>query len=116
MEQQKLNSATTCISTLNVVGNITASGISVFTVSCNSSLLVNGKANIHGGSPYSVPNNHMQKGSLTIGDILLNYGNNSNWNTNTSCLMLECLDNTEISVHDASQRVASLISSSKGDL
>ncbi len=35
---------------------------------------MNGKANIHGGSPYAVNNNFMQTGSLTIGDTLLNFG------------------------------------------
>ena len=51
----------------------------------------------------------MQTGSLTIGDTLLNYGNGTNWTTNTSGLLLECLDNTEIAVHDAGNRVSSLI-------
>ena len=51
----------------------------------------------------------MQKGSLTIGDTLLNYGGGSNWTSNTAGLMLECLNNTEIAVHDAGQRVASLM-------
>ena len=41
----------------------------------------------------------MQNGSLTIGDISLNYGNGTNWTTNTSGLLLECLDNTEIAIH-----------------
>ena len=51
----------------------------------------------------------MQNGSLTIGDLSLNYGNGTNWNTNTAGLLLECLDNTEIAVHDAGNRVSSLI-------
>ena len=51
----------------------------------------------------------MQNGSLTIGDTLLNYGNGSSWNSNMAGLLLECLDNSEIAVHDASNRVSSLI-------
>ena len=51
----------------------------------------------------------MQNGSLTIGDISLNYGNGTNWNTNTSGLLLECLDNTEIAIHDSGNRVASFM-------
>ena len=51
----------------------------------------------------------MQNGSLTIGDTLLNYGNGTSWNANMAGLLFECLDNTEIAVHDASNRVVSLI-------
>ena len=52
----------------------------------------------------------MQSGSLTIGGVNVNYGTGGNqWTTNTAGLMMECLDYTEIAVHDASARVASLI-------
>ena len=51
----------------------------------------------------------MQKGSLTIGDILLNYGGGFNWSSNSAGLMLECADSTEIAVHDSANRVASLM-------
>ena len=51
----------------------------------------------------------MQNGSLTIGDLLLNYGDGSNWNSNMAGLLFECLDNTEIAVHDGGNRVSSLI-------
>ena len=51
----------------------------------------------------------MQNGSLTIGDKLLNYGGGNNWNTNTSGLLLECLDNTEIAIHDHAHRLSSLM-------
>ena len=51
----------------------------------------------------------MQKGSLTIGDQLLNYGGGSNWCSNTAGLLLECENNTEIAVHDAGNRIASLM-------
>ncbi len=49
----------------------------------------------------------MQKGSLTTGDINSNYGGGTNWNTNTSGLLLECLNNTEIAIHDSGNRIAS---------
>jgi hypothetical protein len=39
----------------------------------------------------------------------LNYGGSSDWTSNTAGLMLECLNNTEIAVHDAGNRVASLM-------
>ena len=51
----------------------------------------------------------MQKGSLTIGDQSLNYGGGSDWTSNTAGLMFECLDNTEIAVHDAGNKVSSLM-------
>jgi hypothetical protein len=65
--------------------------------------------NIHGGNPLAVTNNYMHKRRLTIGDMSLDYGGGSIWNTNTSGLMPECLNNTEIAVHDAGQRIASLM-------
>ena len=51
----------------------------------------------------------MQIGSLTIGDVLLNYGGGNTWSANTAGLMFECMDNTEITIHDASNRVASFM-------
>ena len=54
-------------------------------------------------------------GCLTIGDNNTNYGNTyytgGNWTgTNTAGLLMECLDNTEIVVHDYAQRLLGLIS------
>jgi hypothetical protein len=71
----------TCMSTLNVSGITTL----------NNNTNINGITNIHGGSPYAVSNNFMQKGSLTIGDQLLNYGGGNNWSTNTSGLLFRML-------------------------
>jgi hypothetical protein len=51
----------------------------------------------------------MQSGSLTIGGTNANYGGGNNWSTNTAGLLLECLNNTEIAVHDHGQRLASLM-------
>jgi hypothetical protein len=62
----------------------------------------------------------MQSGSLTIGDTLLDYGNRfyetppnfdgPNWTTNTSGLLMECKDNTEIAVHtNSNNKVSSLL-------
>jgi microcystin-dependent protein len=69
-----------------------------------------GAVNIHNGSPYSVPNNYMASGSLTIGGTNVNYGGGTNyWNSSTAGLMMECADNTEIAVHDAGARVASFM-------
>jgi len=82
-------------------------GIGITTPNCK--LQVIGAVNICNQGPYAVSNNYMQAGSLTIGDIYLNYGGGTNWNSNTAGLMMECLDNTEIAVHDSGQRLVSLI-------
>jgi len=91
---------------INDTGNV---GINVTAPNAYGKLQVNGIANIHGGNPSAVPNNNMSAGSLVIGDTTVNYGNGTNWNTNTAGLLLECLDNTEIAVHDAGNRINSLI-------
>lgn len=65
--------------------------------------------NIYSGTRYAVLQGFMAQGSLTLGGIDRNYGGGSGWNANTAALMLECLTATEIAVHDAGQRVASLM-------
>lgn len=67
-----------------------------------------GAANIWSGTNFAVPNNYMAGGSLTVGNIAANFGGGSGWNANTAGLMLECLDNTEIAIHDSGLRLASL--------
>jgi hypothetical protein len=51
----------------------------------------------------------MQSGSLTIGGSNANYGGGWQWTGNTAGLMMKCLDNTEIAVHDGRKRLASLM-------
>jgi hypothetical protein len=79
------------------------------TMSLTSGFIVGGLANIHGGSPSAVPSGFMATGSLTLGDVNKNYGGGTSWNSNTAGLMFECLDTQEIMVHDAGQRVVSLM-------
>jgi trimeric autotransporter adhesin len=67
-----------------------------------------GAVNIWSGINYAVPNNYMAAGSLTIGNTSTNFGGGSGWTGNTAGLMLETLDNTEISAHDSGVRLASL--------
>ena len=75
-----------------------------------STLTIKGSVNINNGTQYVGSNNYMMSGSLTIGDITENYGTGgNNWSTNTAGLMMECLDNTEIMVHDSFDRLTSLI-------
>jgi hypothetical protein len=51
----------------------------------------------------------MSLGSLTIGGTLSNYGAATGWSSSTAGLMMECADYTEIVVHDANTRLASLM-------
>ena len=51
----------------------------------------------------------MPSGSLTIGGANADYGTSTGWTSNTVGLLMECSSNTEICVHDASTRVASLM-------
>jgi hypothetical protein len=78
-------------------------------IASNGVVTVNGLANIHNGYPSAVINNYMTSGSLTIGGSTFDYGNAIGWSTNTAGLMMECLNYTEICVHDAGTRVASLM-------
>jgi hypothetical protein len=80
----KSNGDVNVAGTLTASGNIPATGnvyaanfgIGIpFTPNCR--LDVQGVANIRGTSPYSVPNNRMASGSLTIGSTDENYGYNT---------------------------------------
>jgi hypothetical protein len=87
----------------------TSGNVGIGTTSPNAKLDVRGVANITNTSPYAVPNNYMQAGSLTIGDRLLSYGGNYGWTPNTAGLLMECLSDTEIAVHDSGDRIASFM-------
>jgi hypothetical protein len=89
---------------------INASGfVGVNTNDPKCHLQVNGIGNINNGSPYATANNNMLSGSLTIGGTNVNYGGGNLWNTNMAGFLMECENNTEIAVHDAGQRVSSLM-------
>jgi hypothetical protein len=69
-----------------------------------------GLLGVSAGNPFAIPNNYMASGSLTIGDVDINYGGGTTlWSTNTAGLMMECLANTEIAIHDGGNRVASFM-------
>ena len=87
-----------------------AGNVGIGTDAPRAKLEIVGKAMIHDGSGNdSVARNYMASGSLTIGSNKASYGGGQNWTTNTAGLLLETLDNTEIAVHDAGTRVASLM-------
>jgi hypothetical protein len=71
--------------------------------------LWNGVANIHGGGIQWGTTYVTQPGSLIIGDVQYDYGGQSGLTTNIAGLLLECLDQTEIAVHDSGLRVSSLL-------
>jgi hypothetical protein len=98
-----LNNATTSLSSLNVVGNIIGSGTALTNLNCNA---ITNKPDFISASYL---NNSLTSGSLTIGGTTFDYGNATGWSTNTAGLMMECNNYTEICVHDASTRVASLM-------
>jgi len=76
----------------------------------NGKSIMKGILNIHNGSPYATANYTLRNGSLIIGDTLLDYGGGTNWNAgNAAGLMLECLNTTEIVVHNSGNRLASLM-------
>jgi hypothetical protein len=57
---------------------------------------------------YALP--FMAAGSLVIGNTTQNYGGGTgSWSTNTAGLMMECLDNTEIMVHDTGNVIHSFM-------
>jgi hypothetical protein len=58
---------------------------------------------------YAIANNFMTAGSLAIGNQTQNYGGGNNWTANTAGLLMECLDNTEIVIHDTGQSVHSFM-------
>lgn len=59
---------------------------------------------------YAIANNFMWGGSLTIGNVVNNYGGGTTgWNTSTAGLLMECLDSTEIAVHDSGNSIHSFM-------
>ncbi len=103
------NSTDSNIITVTNTGNV---GIGIGNTNPVSTLNVSGTANIHNGSSEGIA--RMQSGSLTIGGTNANYGGNfytsGDWiGTNTAGLLMECSSNTEIVVHDAGTRLASLM-------
>lgn len=70
---------------------------------------VRGIAMVNGGNLYGSENNYLTTGALNVGDYNRNYGGGSAWNANSAGLLLECLDNTEVAVHDNGTRIASML-------
>jgi hypothetical protein len=58
---------------------------------------------------YAITNNHLAAGALSIGNTTQDYGGGTNWNASTAGLMMECLNNTEIAIHDAGNSIHSFM-------
>jgi hypothetical protein len=87
----------------------TTGNLGVGTITPQARLAVVGAANISNGSGFANGNNYMSNGSLTIGGTNANFGGGNGWSASTAGLLLETLANTEIAVHDAGQRLTSLM-------
>lgn len=84
--------------------------VGIGTTDPKAKLTVVGTVMISDGTGYAPAQNYMASGSLTIGSTNSNYGGGVNqWNNNTAGLLLETKANTEIAVHDAGLRLASLM-------
>jgi hypothetical protein len=101
--------AESCFVNTNVMTLLSNGRVGINTTSPNCQLTVAGVANIHNGSPYATANNFMASGSLTIGGLNVDYGGGNLWTANTAGLMMECLDKTEIAIHDSGQRLESFM-------
>ena len=75
----------------------------------NGNFIITGIQYVNGGDLYARTNNKLQVGALNIGSTDKNYGGGNVWNSNTAGLLLECLNNTEIAVHDNGTRISSLM-------
>ena len=75
----------------------------------NGNFIITGIQYVNGGDLYARTNNKLQVGALNIGSTDKNYGGGNMWNSNTAGLLLECLNNTEIAVHDNGMRISSLM-------
>jgi hypothetical protein len=93
------------------LGDIYVSGFMGVGVSAPvGTLQVQGSGIVCGGTNYANTQGYMASGSLTIGATNKNYGGgSSNWSSNTAGMLLECLDNTEIAIHDAGTTVRSFM-------
>jgi hypothetical protein len=57
-----------------------------------------------------ITNNYLSAGALTIGNTTQDYGGGiTSWNSNTAGFLMECLNNTEIAVHDSGNSIHSFM-------
>src|SRR5262249_53877378 len=83
--------------------------VGIGTSAPRAQLHVRGIGLLSDGDGGPVADNHMARGSLTIGSLTASFGGGWSWNPNTAGLMLETTANTEIAVHDSLTRLASIV-------
>jgi hypothetical protein len=108
----KLNNSVTCILSLNISGVTTfLNKVGIGMTPTNGNLEILGIANIHNGTRAAILSYNFNPGNSIIGTSTgLNYGGGTFWNVgNTAGLMMQCISNTEIVVHDSGNRLASLM-------
>ena len=86
-----------------------AIGIGTTTPFANTTVDIRGTVSINNGTNMANASNYMAAGSLTIGSLTTNYGGavSTAWSSSTAGLMMECLDATEIAIHDSGAKLAS---------
>jgi hypothetical protein len=110
IEAQRLDLAKVDRSGDAITGSLTiAAELGVGTITPEAALHVTGVALVSDGSGYAVPNGYMAAGSLTLGSLAASFGGGVGWNVNTSGLLLETAEDTEIAVHDSGLRLASVV-------
>lgn len=91
------NTSTGFDKTLFTVRNSGNVGIGTNSPACKLQIW-NGVANVNAGSSYSVSNNYLSAGAISIGSTTADYGFANSWGANTCALMLECYDRTEVGI------------------
>jgi hypothetical protein len=108
-ETQRLDVAKVSKSGDAMTGPLTIAGaLGIGTTAPKAPLHVVGPALVSDGDGWAVANGKMAKGSLTIGSFTSSFGGGNNWTANTAGLLMETAASTEIAVHHAHTRVASI--------
>jgi hypothetical protein len=86
-------------------------GIGTTVPFANTTVDIRGTVSINNGTNMANASNYMAAGSLTLGSLTTNYGGfvSTAWASSTAGLMMECLNNTEIVVHDSGERLSSFL-------
>jgi len=90
----------------------TSGNVGIGSIIPKCKLDINGIVNINNGNGFAITQSTaLTAGSLIVGGTNVNYGGKTDgWTTgNIAGILLECLENTEIAVHDSGDKLTSLI-------